>query len=139
MKFTTPCFVRVEDVEKREELITWCASIGYTTNAWHLPPTVPYVFAQRDFAGRCGILALDSLPNDAVDCGDNIELFKALAAMNEENWWCQYVIDNYGNLGFGALLPGRMLVQLEGEYFDTDNYRKATAQEIIEYFNRKQK
>ena len=29
MKFTTPCFVRVEDAEKRKELIGWLFSIGY--------------------------------------------------------------------------------------------------------------
>lgn len=30
MKFTTPCFVRIEDAKKREELIEWLAKIGCT-------------------------------------------------------------------------------------------------------------
>lgn len=29
MKFTTPCFVRVEDAEKRKELTEWLQGIGY--------------------------------------------------------------------------------------------------------------
>ena len=29
MKFTTPCFVRVEDAEKRKELTEWLKGIGY--------------------------------------------------------------------------------------------------------------
>lgn len=29
MKFTTPCFVRVEDAEKRKELTEWLEGIGY--------------------------------------------------------------------------------------------------------------
>lgn len=30
MKFTTPCFVRVEDAEKRKEMTEWLKGIGYT-------------------------------------------------------------------------------------------------------------
>ena len=29
MEFTTPCFVRVEDAEKRKELTEWLKGIGY--------------------------------------------------------------------------------------------------------------
>lgn len=29
MKFTTHCFVRVEDAEKRKDVIEWCMHIGY--------------------------------------------------------------------------------------------------------------
>ena len=29
MTFTTPCFVRVENPEKRKELIEWLKALGY--------------------------------------------------------------------------------------------------------------
>lgn len=138
MIFTTPCFVRVEDAEKRDELIGWCAGIGYDTNDWRLSPTVCYVFAENEFAGRSGILALDSLSDDAIDCGDNIELFKALAAKNDVNDYMQYLIDNVGNMGICTQQSPYRVVQMAGISFNIDNYRKATAQEIIEHFNRKQ-
>lgn len=86
MKFKTPCFVRVEDAEKRDELIDWCAMIGYDTHPWsfRMHREVCYVFADGDFAGRSGEYAIGSLTANAIDCGSNIRLFKALAAMNDE-------------------------------------------------------
>lgn len=119
MKFTTPCFVRVEDAEKRKELIKWMLSIGH----------------KHVIADKCEILTYGSI---LQDCGNNIELFKALAAMNDENDYMQYLTDNVGNMGICTQQSPYRVVQMAGISFNIDNYRKATAQEIIEHFNRKQ-
>lgn len=137
MIFNTPCFVRVEDAEARDELIAWCASIGYGTNKWRLPPNVCYVFANRDFAGFSGELARSSLHADAIDCGTNIEMFKALAAMNNKNdqeQWFVCKIAPWVKLEFGESLD--MLVDPEDptDFF----YRKATCYEIIEHFKNRE-
>ena len=43
MKFTTPCFVRVENPEKRKELIEWLEGIGYKFLMRGLKSNVLYV------------------------------------------------------------------------------------------------
>ena len=63
MKFTTPCFVRVEDAEKRKELAVWLSSIGryvspaVTSSDYHkdwVIVTEPY---DPDLDGYVGIWA----------------------------------------------------------------------------------
>lgn len=145
MKFTTPCFVRVEDAEKRKKLIDFCKNWGYTA-IYSIDPTYEFVV--------CGLVPnnvdvassydSDTMRNGLVcygliDCGDNIELFKALAAMNNENDYMQYLIDNVGNMGICTQQSPYRVVQMAGISFNIDNYRKATAQEIIEHFNKKRK
>lgn len=80
MKFTTPCFVRVEDAEKRKKLIYNIQKLGY--DIWRCDEPTIYCFNNI----VCGIAT--SHPKcslkEFIDCGDNIELFKALAAMNDE-------------------------------------------------------
>ena len=98
MKFTTPCFVRVEDAEKRKELAVWLSSIGrYVSPAvtssddhkdWVIV-TEPY---DPDLDGYVGIWAKTPKSPAFIDCGENIELFKALAAMNDENYNEQYFV-----------------------------------------------
>lgn len=145
MIFTTPCFVRVKDAEKRKKLIDFCKNWGYTA-IYSIDPTYEFVV--------CGLVAnnvdvASSYDSDTmrkglvcyglIDCDDNIELFKALAAMND-SWWGQYVIDNEGNMGFCAQTePHVRCIKMEGDSFNKYNYRKATAQEIIEHFNKKRK
>ena len=76
---------------------------------------------------------------DAIDCGTDIELFKALAAMNEENdreQWYAYTEypTNEGKNGVRKFVfnePARFdsFVDVPSGY-----YRKATVEEIVEYF-----
>ena len=98
MKFTTPCFVRVEDAEKRKELAVWLSSIGryvspaVTSSDYHkdwVIVTEPY---DPDLDGYVGIWAKTPKSPAFIDCGENIELFKALAAMNDENYNEQYFV-----------------------------------------------
>lgn len=149
MIFTTPCFVRVEDAKAMRTLDMWLDKIGYE---WKINPSSEYK------EGRYRVLDEEYVKNaltvvcsrnkrmwttecsikKAIDCGDNIELFKALAAMNNENDYMQYLIDNVGNMGICTQQSPYKVVQMAGISFNIDNYRKATAQEIIEHFNRKQ-
>lgn len=141
MKFTTPCFVRVDEAFTRDALIAWCSSIGYDTNTWQLPQSVCYVFADGNFAGRSGEKALASLPHNSIDCGTDIELFKALAAMNDENGYMQYFV--YRPKGYLSHILGGWWLCTEQRWIDWAKpqflnsmafARKATAEEIIEHF-----
>lgn len=151
MKFTTPCFVRVEDVEKRKELAVWLSSIGryvshaVTSSDYHkdwVIVTEPY---DPDLDGYVGIWAKAPKSPAFIDCGENIDLFKALAAMNDKNDREQWFInDAYANIGcvMWHLCDEKKFkhyyVDWEDGVTDIRSYfRKATVEEIIEHFNEK--
>lgn len=139
MKFTTSCFVRVEDVDKRKKLVEWLeGQIGYRYcvgcyNARSAidSPLIPYVLvstrAETGFV-QCFV----QRPDEGIDCGTDVELFKALAAMNDENDHYQWFV--------ATLNPERLVLYNsmdDNRLFVEPLFRKATAEEIIEYFNRK--
>lgn len=147
MTFTTPCFVRVENPEKRKELIEWLEWIGYKFLMRGLESNVLYV----DVTSGCLLCAFESpvtqsemVSKGYIDCGENTELFKALAAMNEWNdlkQWYAYTEypTNEGKNGVRKFVfnePARFdsFVDVPSGY-----YRKATAEEIVEYFKNKER
>ena len=147
MTFTTPCFVRVENPEKRKELIEWLERIGYHVcscclfDGWN---TLHYRGIDRlkiayEVHGICDYdeetrYSIDQFKAEnadskhpAVDCGENIELFKALAAMNYENNREQWFVEE-----------GKMFKctsdKINNYSYNWLTTRKATAEEIVEYF-----
>lgn len=137
MKFTTTCFVRIENAEKRKELAVWLSSIGryvspaVTSSDYHkdwVIVTEPY---DPDLDGYVGIWAKTPKSPAFIDCGENIELFKALAAMNDENDNEQYFVTE---------LAGSSYCVHKNRNTNLDYSlvcRKATVEEIIEHFNEK--
>lgn len=127
MSFTTPCFVRVKNSKECRKLIWWLKDVGYIVS-----PFVrgKYIEAYNYKVGQ--VIATNSKPEGPYDCGSNIELFKALAAMNDENDYRQFFIHRNNKYAW-VLCNTRQLfdcISLEQEY------RKATAEEIIEYFKK---
>ena len=88
---------------------------------------------------------------DFYNCGSNIELFKALAAMNDENDWEQWFVKDCGCYGLGwVLCRTERIYNHFGDEFDCigranwawedfRKYRRATTEEIIEHFKNKKK
>lgn len=139
MKFTTHCFVRVEDAEKRKELAVWLSSIGryvspaVTSSDYHkdwVIVTEPY---DPDLDGYVGIWAKTPKSPAFIDCGENIELFKALAAMNDENYNEQYFVTELA--GSSYCVHKNRNTNLAYSL----TCRKATVAEIIEYFKKSEK
>lgn len=134
MTFTTPCFVRVENPEKRKELIEWLEGIGYKFLMRGLESNVLYV----DVTSGCLLCAFESpvtqsemVSKGYIDCGENTELFKALAAMNYENNREQWFVSNEGSEW--AICKKTLNV------YSGVLCRKATAEEIVEYFKNKER
>jgi hypothetical protein len=130
MKFTTPCFVRVEDAEKRKQILEWAEIVGYIIESNYM--TAPMIYTTR----KTHIHNDFEYENEdrGIDCGTNIGLFKALAAMNDENDRDQWFIHRLG----GNLLQS-VTVNMEESFGFGMNccFRKATAAEIVEYFKDK--
>lgn len=148
MTFTTPCFVRVENPEKRKELIEWLNNIGRRPTSYSESDRSPWftAYATGRFCQTNGFHMHPEMAqkNGYINCGKNIELFKALAAMNDENdqeQWYAYTEypTNEGKNGVRKFVfnePARFdsFVDVPSGY-----YRKATAEEIVEYFKNKER
>lgn len=139
MKFTTPCFVRVEDAEKRKELAVWLSSIGryvspaVTSSDYHkdwVIVTEPY---DPDLDGYVGIWAKTPKSPAFIDCGEDIELFKALAAMNDENDNEQYFVTELAGSSYCVHKNRNTNIAY------SLTCRKATVAEIIEHFKKSEK
>lgn len=143
MKFTTPCFVRVEDAEKRKELAVWLSSIGryvspaVTSSDDHKDWVKDWVIVTEpydpDLDGYVGIWAKAPKSPAFIDCGEDIELFKALAAMNDENYNEQYFVTELA--GSSYCVHKNRNTNLAYSL----TCRKATVAEIIEYFKKSEK
>ena len=125
MTFTTPCFVRVENPEKRKELIEWLEGIEYT----HFPFIHDSCLIATDSDGR--IWLTDANRDGAYDCQTDTDLFKALAAMNDEKDLEQWFVSNKGSEW--AICKKTLNV------YSGVLCRKATAEEIVEYFKNKER
>lgn len=137
MTFTTPCFVRVENPEKRNNLREWAKNIGYNfvdvagiesdySDPQPYIEVFPHSFRSTTPQGNSFYVA----SRKAIDCGENIELFKALAAMNDENDLEQWFVSNKGSEW--AICKKTLNV------YSGVLCRKATAEEIVEYFKNKE-
>lgn len=141
MTFTTPCFVRVENPEKRKELIEWLEGIGYT----HFPFIHDSCLIATDSDGR--IWLTDANRDGAYDCQTDTDLFKALAAMMDGPESTEQYLMATANLYIlkrgkvkqlaakGELLHNDVIVKCGGVF---SSLRKATAEEIVEYFKNKE-
>lgn len=153
MKFTTPCFVRVEDAEKRKELTEWLKGIGYYVcscclfDGWNTLHCrgIDRLKIAYEVHGICDYdeetrYSIDQFKAEnaakehhTIDCGENIELFKALAAMNDENDNEQYFVTE---------LAGSSYCVHKNRNTNLDYSlvcRKATVEEIIEHFKKREK
>lgn len=90
IKFKYPCFVCIKDEKERQELIEWLEMVGYR---------IAHCFVWEDVIlvenNHIQTLTTDDVflfPDKAIDCGQDIGLFKSIAAINDENDYMQYFI-----------------------------------------------
>lgn len=144
MAFLTPCFVRVEDPAERNNLIEWLKGIGYKDFG-------RYMYCSNSdtiFTTFTGLPVIIYTPIDDswIDCGTSVELFRALAAMNDENCLEQWFTDGQ-NWGFckdkyWAVQVAEWDVEGNDDMLEmaiSTQCRKATAEEIVEYFKKRDK
>lgn len=133
--FTTKCFIRKNTSELRKKL----EEFGYknrhlsmSTNAENYPLLLVYHdgYYQGVFGDECGL-------EFYIDCGENEELFLAIAALRDDTDKNQWVIDE-ANECFGWE-DSWMICDKDdmNERAVYTHYRKATVEEIIEHFKDK--
>ena len=132
-KFTTPCFIRKNTPELRKKL----EELGYII-----------LFSARNGYGNglcaCGnSVSSSDTPLNVIDCGENEQLFLALAALREDNdhkQWNVYAEDAPMVPRIGHYIPkGAFHICMCDEFEPIANalYHKATPAELIEHFKEK--
>lgn len=124
MRFTTPCYVLVPQDKERDNLIKWLKEIGYKPNKYLWGS---YVVVEDDKA----YCPLEIHNYNRINCGFNIELFKAIAALSDETDRDQFFVVENNN-------KKEMILANSDAAFDyifSHNNHKATIDEIIDYLN----
>lgn len=129
IRHITPCFVCIEDADKRKEMFAWLGRIGYNSYDWYWGE---YIRIIRCWTSPKGISKAVGYPckqvrKTDIDCGTDIELFKALAAMNNNNDLEQWFTDGEN---WVLCTDPQMSKSVIPNY---DAYRKATAEEILKH------
>ena len=74
---------------------------------------------------------------DYMDCGENEDLFLALAALRDDSDINQYFICDKVSFTLGkTYYPYDYLYYQYDEFFDKQNWHKATVEELIEHFKK---
>ena len=144
MNFTQPAFVRVENPAERKELTVFMELIGRKTITAHNgDEDCIYLIAHNRpdtmWMALMGDSTKSRFEKEFHNCGSNIELFKALAAMNDENDLWQYHVcltDHWNDVAVGELILKRG--EDDERIFWEPLFRKATAEEIIKHFKNRQ-
>lgn len=123
--FTQSCFIRKDTQELRDKL----KEIGLEPHPCIAPKTGTYIFVNRGFYSGNEIGYQEEIEK-AIDCGENEELFLAIAALRDDNDFMQY---------FKAAEADRLLL-CRVKYIEDcttlhELYRKLTPEELIEHFN----
>lgn len=129
MGFITKCFIRKNTPELQEKLKEMgydiCPCANFKTSAW-LDNCIETNSIHGVPEHSIGILLHDT---DAIDCGENEELFLALAAMRDDTSYGQYWVFD---VDFEKWEEGDFVL---GEFTRCSCYcHVATVEEIIKHF-----
>ena len=163
MSFQTSCMVLVRDEQQQIELQKWMNGIGWRIRGGR---DSKHCFLVADTDENAALwMELDEsarewFGHDFYDCGENIEMFEALAAMNRDNdreqWFVAHAIIRFERLKDTVQTETGERLIMAGDWFKVLIPRasdirakwmaavapkqlchKATKDEIIEHFIRK--
>lgn len=137
MAFKQPCFIRKNTPELRKKL----EELGYENRGkvrYYGEPI--YIYCEMDifYTSPCKLKIPD---NYIIDCGDNEELFIALASLRNDsdiNQWFVMDVEEYMNINQGDwfVATDRTKGKHIGTQIDPMYCHKATIEEIIEHFKK---
>lgn len=131
--FTTPCFIKRISFELKEKL----KELGYRdVGKVRYYGESQYIYCEGGifYESPCMIKARY---NTFIDCGDNEELFITLASLRDDSDINQYFICDKVSFTLGkTYYPDDYLYYQYDDFFDKQNWHKATVEELIEHFNK---
>lgn len=137
MAFIQECFVR--NPENKFRLIVELERLGYRSM---------YMVWRNNIEGAnlvCEGQTWHCTDSDykpwCIDCGTNEDMFLALAALRDDTDYMQWFICGDNESMFKVDKPDMSVEKYIHEYmdgWDTEGYRKATAEETVEHFKDKQ-
>lgn len=125
--FTTPCFIRKNTPELRKKL----EELGYNRHPFY--GDNEYLYLNRGFY-HTNVIGYSEEIERMIDCGNNEELFLALAALRNDTDKNQWLTDGkiWGKFGKDLSLYPMPIIN----YLQSKGH-KATVEEIIEHFKDK--
>lgn len=141
-RFTTSCFIRIDNPMKRYDIIDKLKCFGYKVA--HFFSWEKVILVENDHIQTFSIDDIFLFPDFSVDCGENIPLFLALTGMSDRDDKDQWFInDQYKSIGCvmwhqeqGKQFKKYMVEWEDGSTDIRSDFRKATAEEIINHFKR---
>jgi hypothetical protein len=137
--FTTRCFIHKNTTELREKI----EDLGYTLFFGTLKSKDSDILScQNDI---CFVVPFVDANEKGIDCGENEELFLALAALqdtaDDSNQWFVMDVEVYVNLPLGTWFKATKIGggKHVGTNIEPSYCHKATKSEIIEHFKRQRK
>lgn len=147
--FTTPCFIRKNTPELRDKL----KELGYHVCSCTTSKTAIYLMVGYGGVHAVSDEVVDVFEDEvkagilkSIDCGENISLFLAIAAMRDDTDKNQYFVhdEEIRWINQGAYIPkGSLFKSLVDKYpLDPDNtipkFHRATVNEIITHFKQEE-
>jgi len=137
--FTSKCFIRINKPYIIDNLI----ELGYVKALFDEEYTESEAYGlivdQGDIAPLVyGIQEMELMfTYGFIDCDENVNLFLALAALRDDSDINQYFICDKVSVALGkTYYPGDYIYYQYDEFFDKQNWHKATVEEIIEHFKK---
>lgn len=141
MSFIQPCFIRKNAPELRKRL----EELGYLSPSeiWY-DENFAICTIYRDNKGEYFTFKIDNdferiiVPSyPYIDCGDNEELFLALAGLRDDTDKNQYWICDKVSISLGkSYYPDDYIYYQYDDFFDKQNWHKATVEELIKHFKK---
>lgn len=133
MAFTQPCFIKRISSELKEKLkefgYCYVGKVRYYGESQYI-----YCEGGIFYESPC---IIEARYNTFIDCGDNEELFLAIAALRDDSDINQYFICDKVSITLGkTYYSGDYLYYQYDEFFDKQNWHKATVEEIVEHFKK---
>lgn len=135
--FTQSCFIRKDTQELRDKL----KEVGLEPHPCIMPKACAFLFVNRGFYSQNEI-GYQEETERAIDCGENEELFLAIAALRDDtdkNQWFIYdsmdaVIESFRVYEWFICNEDKIedMMFYDSHYLNT---HKATVEELIEHFN----
>lgn len=124
--FTTHCFIRKNTTELRNKLL----DMGYRQNIYD-KNEYPWLAVNHNMFISVNE-GFERLPEFNIDCGENIDLFLAIAALRDDNDYMQWFTD--GEKWFQNKQNDIEVIKYGAG--NPINFHKATVEELIKFYNK---